>query len=87
MNRYSSCHSAPHEHYPGHRSGTRFRVERGATLVEYAIAAAMLMAVFIVAGKVLLDASKSRGDASVGTVRTIVPSCGQPGGLSGDECL
>lgn len=70
-----------------HINRSRHR-DRGAALTEYAIAAAILVTVFIVAGKVLLDSSASRGNAAVGTATSVVPSCNAPqGGLTGDECL
>ena len=63
--------------------------ERGASLVEYAIAAAILVAVFAVAGKTLFNSAVSRGNSSADTVRTAVP-CENGSALSqagADACL
>ncbi|MEZ4755144.1 MAG: hypothetical protein R3A13_12745 [Bdellovibrionota bacterium] len=58
--------------------------ESGAQLVEYAIAAAILIGVFVVAGILIQDSGTSRGNASMEIHQDAVP-CGAD--LSGDECL
>jgi len=65
------------------------RPERGASLVEYAISAAILVAVFAVAGKVLYDAALARGEKSADTVKSAVPcESGSPLSTAGvDACL
>ncbi|MCB0318068.1 MAG: hypothetical protein KDD56_04875 [Bdellovibrionales bacterium] len=62
----------------------RLHKERGAELVEYAIAAAILIAVFIVAGIIIRSSSSERGEASMGIHQDAIP-CGAD--LNGEECL
>ena len=62
----------------------RFNKETGAQLIEYAMGAAILLAVFIVVGFVIESSGKKRGDASMSIHEESVP-CGAD--LSGDECL
>ena len=58
--------------------------ETGAQLIEYAIAAVILIGVFIIAGVLIEDSGKSRGAASMEIHKDAV-TCGTD--LSGDECL
>ncbi|MFM1847889.1 MAG: hypothetical protein RL417_1363 [Pseudomonadota bacterium] len=65
--------------------GKKIRVpyskELGASLLEYAIVTAILVAVFAVAGQRLFDAAISRGNESANTVREAVPCGGALGAL------
>lgn len=58
----------------------------GAAMVEYAIGAALLMIVFIVAGKLLEQKSSQRFNNSARVIQGMAP-CGPGGQLSGEECL
>ena len=61
-----------------------FKKETGAQLMEYAIGAVILVAVFVVAGVVIQDSGKTRGDEAMKIHQDAVP-CGTD--LTGDECL
>lgn len=54
---------------------------RGATLIEYAIVTAILVAVFVVVGNRLFSAVSERGNESANTVREAVPCGGTLGDL------
>ena len=58
--------------------------EIGATLVEYAIALAILVAAFAIGASFLYSAAQSRRDSSLDSQRKSLP-CN--GGLTGDDCL
>ena len=62
----------------------KWNKESGAQMIEYAIAAAILIGVFIMAGVLIEDSGKDRGDASMDIHKDAV-TCGTD--LSGDECL
>lgn len=62
---------------------------RGATMVEYALALAILAFAFIAASRFLTVSSSRRYDRAVNPVRNMAP-CGNLGtsaGLGGSECL
>jgi len=58
--------------------------ERGASMVEYAIAAAILVIVFIIIAQGLKSSSETRFESSTRAMSNIVPCDGQ---LSGEDCL
>lgn len=63
--------------------------QRGVTLVEYAIAVAILLVVFISAMGTLKQSSKDGSDRSISSAQSVVP-CGngtRPSLLAADECL
>lgn len=61
--------------------------ERGAVYVEYAMAAGVLIAVFVVASKLLTTAVYDRNAKSTEAVVTSMPPCGPHSHLHGDGCL
>ena len=58
--------------------------ERGAGMIEYAIAAAALVTVFVVASMALQNATRERANDASTTLENYVPCDGK---LSGDDCL
>lgn len=55
------------------RRAKRLRRDSGATLVEYAIASALLVMVFTVAGFALVPKIRQRGDLSIETAQKDIP--------------
>lgn len=51
---------------------------RGAALVEYAIALALLISAFVLAGQFLSQAASSRGERSAQTASSLVPCISTP---------
>ncbi len=69
--------------------GTQSRAKGGVAVVEYIIALALLIFVFIVANKELTRATSVRYDRATNPVRNMAP-CGKLGtddGLGNEECL
>lgn len=50
--------------------------ERGATLVEYALALSLLIGIFALGGRMFEASARARIDASTETVRTTAPCTG-----------
>ena len=66
-----------------------FASNKGASVVEYALALAILFFIFFFANQALDVASSTRYDRSLGAIRSMGP-CGTLGtsaGLSSEECL
>ena len=69
------------------RAFTEEHREHGATMVEYVLGLALLIAVFVLAGKLLEEKSEQRYQNSTKVVESMAPCGGSGGGLSADECL
>ena len=64
----------------------KHRQEQGATMVEYVLALVLLIAVFVIAGRMLEKRSEERYENSTQVVTGMAPCGGSGAELSGAEC-